>query len=492
MLVACSDLERDNPYDPNTDALIVTLLSPADSTVVRLMTPVTFNVSAKTGFDNSPAGSFYWWRSNLAGLLATSAGFITDSLPAGRHRITVTVADSLNRRGSYSFTLTVLPLPEFGVMITAPPVDTVIIFGSAFTPEAREFVPADRSIIGREWKFGDGSGIPSSTAADPGTVSWDQPGNFQMIYRVVDDRGRVAADTVLVQVLAESSPPVAVILSPAADTTIVRDDSLFFEAFDEETAARIVSRRWLYPAGSGYEGITDDTSHIAGWRKFATPGVFDIIYRVNDLLGVVIDATVRITVNDTLPPPVALIIRPHARDSSLVAGDSVFFAGFLIPDVSSVTQSWDFGTGSGISSDSVKSPGWKVFNNTGSFKVVYQATDMSQRTARDSVNLTVSANQPPSAQIVQPAGNISIGTGVSYTFTAVDLDPEGRSLLRYWLWDPALGFTPSVADSARNAGSRTFGTAGTFRVSYHVVDDKGLHAADTLTVTVSANQAPAA
>lgn len=492
VFLTCSETGRDNPYDPNTEVLILTLLSPSDSSVIRVGTPVLFKVSARTGFDDTPAGSRFWWRSDLAGLLATRASFTTDSLPVGTHRISVTVADSLDRRGSRTFSLNILPLPEFGVMITQPPADTTFIIGSAFTPAAREFVPAGRSIIGRQWKFGQGSGIPDTSAASPGEVTWNKDGTFELIYQIVDDRGRIAADTSVVHVLAESTPPEMRIVSPAADTAIVRNDSLYLEAFDQETAARIARRGWIYPAGSGYEGVIDDTTATAGWRKFATPGIFDIFYYVTDLLGITVADTVRITVHDTLPAPQAGIIRPHARDTTIVAGDSIRFEGFLIPRAESITQKWDFGANSGIPADSVMIPGWKVFTLTGTFKVIYEAGDMSGRRSRDSVSVSVGANQPPTARIDQPPGNLSIGQGVSYTFIASDSDPDNRPLRRYWLWPPASGITPSPADSAANSGSRTFNSTGVFSVSYHVIDDKGLHAADTAIVTVSANTPPTA
>ena len=491
-LFSCRDTPRDNPYDPATEVLLVEVLSPGDSSVFEARAEITFRVSATTGFDNAPAGKVFEWRSSISGLLSTSSEFTTDSLPPGDHRITVTVTDSLDRKGSKAIRVIILKVPDYGVAITTPPGDTAFIVGSTFTPAVREYVKQGTTIIGRLWTFGAGSGIPDAKTADPGPVVWNAAGTFSLIYQLVDNLGRIAADTLTVEVLSESVPPFVEITSPAADTAIVSGDSLRLEALEIKTVARIAHRGWIYPEGSGLEDLQDSLA-VAGWRKFSTPGIFEIIYRVMDLLGVPAADTVRITVNDTLPPPIVVIIRPASDDTTVVAGDSIRFEGFLVPNQApTVSRTWSYGAGSGIAADSLVQPGWRRFNNPGVFRVTFTASDLSGRSSQDSLVVRVIANQPPAASITTPTGNISIGNGVSLNFTATDSDPENRPRLRYWLWGTGSGITPSAADSLANAGSRAFNVNGNFTVSFNVVDDKGLRAADSLTVTVSNNQPPVA
>ncbi|MBN2290125.1 MAG: hypothetical protein JXQ83_12390, partial [Candidatus Glassbacteria bacterium] len=217
--VSCRDAPRDNPFDPEAGILLVSVLSPQDSSVFLVGEKVEFRALARTGYDDLPAGSGWLWSSSISGQLSNEAEFSTDSLPSGTHRITVLVEDSLWGQGSAHVAVTVKELTELMVRITSPAADTVFLAGGLFSPAAREYIPDGISVSGRAWHFGDGSGIADITAAAPGTVVWDIPGTFEMTYQVVDTYGRSAADTLVVTVLATSEPPLVKIISPAADTT---------------------------------------------------------------------------------------------------------------------------------------------------------------------------------------------------------------------------------------------------------------------------------
>lgn len=493
-LDSCRDTPRDNPYDPETDVLLVSVLSPGDSASFYAGDSITFQVTARTGFDNAPAGDTFVWLSNISGLISNSAEFTIDNLPPGNHRITVTVIDSQNRRATEEIKVIINQVPDFGVIITNPP-DTVFVIGSGFTPAAKEYKAQGREIVGRLWSFGTGSGITNSTARDPGPVVYSLPGVFRLIYQIVDDQARTAADTVIVEVLSESVPAVVQISSPSRDTTVTIDDSLFFDALEIVTSARIARRGWIYPQGSGLE-MLDDTVAAPGWRIMKRPGIFEIVYRAIDVLGVPAADTVIVTVNDTLTPPSVSIISPQADDTTVVAGDSIWFEGFLVPDrVDGILQAWDYGPQSGIdaSADTVKVPGWRTFSQSGEHWVSYSAEDLSGRGSKDSLKVTVVENQPPSATIVEPsAADITVGRGYPVAFRATDSDPEGRPLIRFWLWGELSGIGASASDSAADPGTRIFNNTGAFTVSYNVIDDKGLRAADTLNVTVTDNQLPGA
>ncbi len=493
-LASCRDTPRDNPYDPETDVLLVSVLSPGDSTSFYAGDSITFRVTARTGFDNAPAGDTFLWRSNISGLISTSAEFTIDNLPPGNHRITVTVSDSQNRRGTKEIKVIINKVPDFGVIITNPP-DTIFVIGSGFTPSAREYLAEGTTIIGRLWSFGTGSGIANSTARDPGPVVYNLPGVFQLICQIVDDQARTTADTVIVEVLSESVPAVVQISSPSTDTAVTRGDSLFFDAVEIVTSARIAWRGWIYPQGSGLE-MLEDTVASVGWRIMTRPGIFEIIYRVIDVLGVPGADTVTVTVNDTLLPPSVAIISPQSDDTTVVAGDSIWFEGILIPDrTEEISQAWDYGPQSGIdaSADTIKVPGWRTFNQSGEHWVSYSAVNLSGRGSKDSLKVTVVENQPPSATIIEPStADISVGLGLPVAFRATDSDPEGRPLIRFWLWGEGSGIDPSASDSVADPGTRTFNNAGNFTASYNVIDDKGLQAADTVNLTATENQLPGA
>lgn len=489
LFLTCRDTPRDNPFDPDSEVLIVEVLSPAQGSSFTTGHPISFEAAAQTGFDNQQAMGEYLWKSDISGVLSRQRTFKA-SLPAGAHRITVTVTDSTGRRGNSTLLLNIRSADEYGVELVVPSADTAFIKGTSFTPLAAEYLPEGTSVIGRSWNFGAGSGIPSSTQREPGAVLYDVAGIFPLIYQVVDARGRVAADTVMVEIVESSEPPVAQIYSPASDTVVSVGDSIYLEAVAMQTAGRITYKGWTYPQGSGLENRVD-TVEVPGWVVMDIPGVFPLRFTANDLLGVSAGDTVTVTVNDTLPPPVSMIAQPPG-DTTIVVGDSIYFRGqFTPPGIVGESHLWDWG-GAGPAADSIAEPGWRTFSTAGAYTVTYTVLDRSERGAPDSVTVTANANQPPTAQISNPSGDISVGQGAAVAFAANDSDQENRITVRFWLWDPASGISPSAADSAKVPGVRTFNATGSFVVSYHVIDHQGLEAADSLTVTVTANQAPQA
>ncbi len=490
LLPTCRGTPRDNPFDPESEVLIVEVLSPPEGRAFTTGRPITFEVAARTGYDGAAAGDTYLWKSDISGILSRRRKF-SASLPAGAHRIEVIVSDSLGRKGGGSLLVQVRPATQFAVELLVPSADTAFIVGTRLTPLAAEYIPEGFSVVGRLWDFGDGSGIAQSTQQEPGELVFNQSGVFALSYQIFDSQGRTAADTVRVEVVAFSQPPEAGIISPGADTTISLGDSLWLQAQAGEGAVAIAYTSWLYPEGSGLENRAD-TLETPGWVVFGWPGDFRLRFRVSDILGAAAEDTLRVTVNDTLPPPVGRIVRP-AADTTVVEGDSIYFSGEVTPaTLSNLSHLWTWGGDSTLAASSSGEPGWKVFSVPGTNTVVYLVRDLSGRGTPDSLNVNVTANQPPTAAIVSPAGDMAIGLNGELSFGADDSDPEGRELGRVWLWPPASAIAASPDDSARVAGTRTFTVTGTFPVIYRVTDDKGLVAADTITVTVSNNEPPLA
>ncbi len=489
LFLTCRGTPRDNPFDPESEVLIVEVLSPPEGRAFTTGRPITFEVAARTGYDGQAAGDTYLWTSDISGILSRQRKF-SASLPAGAHRIEVIVSDSLGRKGGGSLLVQIRSATEFGVELLVPSADTAFIVGTRLTPQAAEYIPEGFSVVGRLWDFG-GSGITQSTQQEPGEVVFSQSGVFAISYQIFDSQGRTAADTVRVEVVAFSQPPEAGIISPGADTTISLGDSLWLQAQAGEGAVKIAYTSWLYPEGSGLENRAD-TLETPGWIVFVRPGDFQLRFRVSDILGVASEDTLRVTVHDTLPPPVGRIVRP-AADTTVVEGDSIFFSGEVTPaTLSNLSHLWTWGEGSALPASSLREPGWKVFDVPGTNTVVYLARDLSGRGTPDSLNVNVTANQPPTAAIVSPAGDMAIGLNGELSFEGDDSDPEGRELTRVWVWDPASAIAASAADSARVAGTRTFTVTGTFPVIYRVTDDKGLVTEDTITVAVSNNEPPLA
>lgn len=496
LLAACRDLPRDNPFDPLTEVLTLHLESPADSAVYRQWDSVRFRVSAVTSFDGQPAGlRSANWRSSLSGTISDSLSFIRADLAAGSHRITVTAQDSSGRSGSLTFNLTILPAPLFGVILTNPPADTAVILGASFRPVVREFVPVDGTVVGRLWSFGAGSGISDFQGQDPGTITWRQPGLFEMIYQIVDNRGRLAADTCRVQVVEDAIPPYVVIISPSSDTTLNVGDSLFFEAVEIETVAKVSARSWTWPAGSGLEWRKDQQA-LAGWRKFTRPGTFEIVYGVRDKLGLNSADSVTVSVTDTVPAPQVSILAP-SRDTTVARGAPVLFqVSVNDPWGGLSSRYWHWGEGGGLDStvDLTAAPVEKVFLQVGVFTVHYKVRRDNGVQGSDSVRITVTQNQLPTANINSLTGDTTITSGERLPVAGNASDADGVVSKREWTLRWPDGSLETLDVTSPPLWIR-LNTAGIYRLYFRVTDNKGARSADSLDITVLAsapNVAPAA
>jgi len=498
-LASCRDAPRDNPFDPEAEILLISVLSPPDSSVFLIGETIDFRVSARAGYTDQPAGSGFLWESNISGLLSEDPEFSIDSLAAGTHQITVTVEDSLQGQGSTAITVTVKELDVMIVRITNPPGDTVFLAGGYFKPAAEELIPEGTTISGRSWQFGEGSGISDVTVADPDTVVWNIPDTYSMIYRVVDTFGRAAADTATVTVLAASEPPRVKIVSPAPDTTVTLGDSFFLKGMEWESTSGIAQRKWVYPVNSGLETV-EDTVAEPGWRKIIYPGSFMLFYLVTDFRGAVGRDSIIITVSDTLPPPpppVAEILSPQA-ESTITEFDSLYIEGRVTPDeaVGALKlEYWNYGETSGIAPDSLAKPGWRWFTVVGVFTVSYIVRDTLDREDTATVLVTVEENRPPKADIIEPADDMTILQGQSLTFSgsAEDTEPGGRIASHFWTWGDNSGIAPdSTVDTLAGPGSKIFPNSGTFIIRYIVLDNLGAQGRDSVTITVAANQVPTA
>ena len=99
------------------------------------------------------------------------------------------------------------------------------------------------------------------------------------------------------------------------------------------------------------------------------------------------------------------------------------------------------------------------------------------------VQLTASANLPPTATISDPVSNMTINPGDAVFFAGSGSDPDGSIAGYSWTF---AGGNPNASSSAA-PGSITYSTPGVFNASLSVTDNEGLasQAAATRTVTVS-------
>ena len=145
----------------------------------------------------------------------------------------------------------------------------------------------------------------------------------------------------------------------------------------------------------------------------------------------------------TVAQAVAAKIVAPSGNTQIAQGDAVEFRGSATGGTPPYRYLWSF-SGAAPSS-TAQNPGSMTFNTTGTYAVVFQATDATgiTSTASDSITVTGMAsgtNTTPTASITSPPGNVTITAGQSVEFKG---SVAGGDLPISYLWT----FGDGAADS---------------------------------------------
>ncbi|MBA2565491.1 MAG: PKD domain-containing protein, partial [Gemmatimonadetes bacterium] len=356
--------------------------------------------------------------------------------------------------------------------------ETVGFTGSASDPDGR--------IAGYAWTFG--GGAPNSSLEDPGPVTFTRAGLFTVVFNATDNLGAVDGTPDFRQVEVSerptplNQPPDAVIDDPSGSVTIQAGQGVSFAGTGVDGDGSIASYAWSFPGGSPAASGVEDP----GFVVFPAAGVFIVTLTVTDN-GELVDLspparTITVTAPGTAnQPPDAAIVSPPGN-LTIQVGTRARFAGRASdPDGTVTSFAWSFGGAAPPSGQLV--PGEVLFGVVGVFTVTFNVTDnggFSDPTPdRRIITVTQGApsNTAPNASIDLPAGPVTIGAGQSVTFQGSASDPDGS--IAAFQWDFGGGAPPS---SAEDPGTVTFGTAGTYLVTFNVTDREG--ASDPTPATV--------
>lgn len=229
---------------------------------------------------------------------------------------------------------------------------------------------------------------------------------------------------------------------------------------------------YLWDLGDGNTSGLEDLTHT-----YSSEGTYTVTLTVTDNLGKTDTDTVDIVVSSNQPPTVAA----WADVTSGLAPLSVNFTSSASdPDGTIVSVEWDFGDGA-TSTDADPA---HVYANPGIYAATVTATDDEGAVTSDSVTITVSANQAPTA-----AASADVTSGkapLTVTFDgSASTDPD--NLIVAYDWDFGEG---SVVGGV--APSHTYFTSGSYTVTLSVTDELGATDSTTLTILVSDNVAPLA
>ncbi len=312
-----------------------------------------------------------------------------------------------------------------------------------------------------------GAAAPKSSKKDPGRVVIQTPGVHLVTFTVEDANGDRCADSLEIRVRNDTKP-VAKIVSPLNDPTVLEGDSLEFQGA-VQGGDEPLNLVW------SFEGVAPDFSGLSPGRiVFSSPGTYRVIFSADDATGDVSVETRTVTVvKDTTP-----VVRIMSPEDGLVITEKalVQFEASVREGNEPLTYQWDLG-GAGENS-AEQDPGEQLLNTMGTFRVVLTVTDADGDTGTDLATIRVAKDTQPRAAIISPAQDLRIYEGESAVFAGAVRD--GNMPIAF-TWDFKGGADKS---SAEDPGEVVFDKAGTYAVTFLAQDSDGDTDSDSVTVTV--------
>jgi len=245
----------------------------------------------------------------------TSGGAATITSPAadntsvsglakGSYTFLFTVTDNAGQKASASVLITVYaPSAPPVVKVSSP--QTITLPTSSVTLSGSATAATGRSIISQTWtKISGGAATIISPASNTTAVSGLVPGTYTFALNVLDNGGLRASGTVLITVLAASTPPTLKV-SGAQTITLPASTVTLTGSATAETGHTIAS--WLWTKTSGLAGITitsasSATTTVTGLAK----GTYTFLLTVTDNTKLTASGSVTITVDaaPVVTPPV--------------------------------------------------------------------------------------------------------------------------------------------------------------------------------------------
>ncbi|MEM9557545.1 MAG: Ig-like domain-containing protein [Acidobacteriota bacterium] len=451
------------------DGPSVTILEPADGTTILEGTSLTFRATATDNQDGELSSGLSW-VSDQQGTIGTGTEITVSDLVPGQHQIQASVTDLDGNPGTAQLSVTVTPNTPPAVAILSPNDLDVFVDGDliTFVGDASDAEDGDLTAQIAWWSssIGDlGTGASITTTLPIGTLQ-------AVRATVTDAQGVSRVDEIRVDIVPNQVPTVA-ISSPADGTTVVEGTAVTLagSASDVEDGDLTASLVW----SSELDGV-----YGTGGSLTVTPsvGLHTIRAGATDSKGAEGFHQVSLRVLANTPPPVSITSPPPG--TSVVEGTSVTFAA-VAPDTEdgdlSASITWTsnldgvIGTGGSVATSSL---------SVGSHEVTASVTDSHGTSGSETVTVTITANTPPTVEILAPATGLSVVEGTSVSFTGSATDIEDGELTSSLAWtsslDGALGTGASVATSSLSVGSHV--------ITASVTDSHGAPALASITLTV--------
>jgi PKD repeat protein len=317
---------------------------------------------------------------------------------------------------------------------------------------------ASDGIAAYRWDFGDGTGASGSTASH----SYAATGSYQATLTVTDSGGLTAANRETVE--TTDIPPTARFTFSCTGLTCSFDGSA---SADPDGTIRQYS--WSF--GDGYSALGSSVQNT-----YVLAGSYTVRLDVTDDAGLdaVSEQTVTVVGTSTDVPPTASFTFSCSGLTCHFDG-----SGSSDSDGTIVAYQWDFGdySGASVSASTLD----HTYIQAGSFSVTLKVIDNGKQSATSGPQTVTVTNVPPTARFTVSCSDPSCsfdGSGSS--------DSDG-TINSYW-WNFGDGSPLAVGTTT----THTYAQNGSYSVSLTVLDNGGLNATTTKTVSVGPNAPPSA
>lgn len=459
---------------------VVSWQQPVNQSQVLLLQPVTLAANA-----SDPDGSVTQVQFFVGGALLftdTQAPFTTTWTPvvSGNYSLVAIATDDQGETSNAVIAVNVAANLNPLVDITQPLAGASLLQGQPVTINATASDPD--GTLAQVAFFVNGT-LLQTDPTSPYSVSWTPSATGPYTLRAVatDNLGATAVDSVTVTVIG-NAPPVVVITSPIDGFVAPLGIQVRFSATATDPNGTISKVEFFR------NGVLFTTQQVAPYTAFWTPtapGTFTIVAVGTDNQGATGSDTITVVVPNL--PPVVDITQP-ANNSSRPTG-LPFTISATASDLDGTVAQVAFFRGNVLISTDVSSPFSAVWNpaTPGPVQVIAVATDNFGATASDTVNLTITANQPPVVAFTQPANGASLTINQPIAMNVTASDPDG-SVVRVEFYNGTTLLNTDV--SPPFAFNWTAPAAGAYTLRAIAYDNVNNSATATVNVTVVANQAP--
>jgi hypothetical protein len=474
----------------NVAAPTVTITSPTVGATVANSVSVTANASSSLAIASV---QFMVDGTNLGPALTAAPytySWDTTKINNGSHTLTAVATDTLGQATtSAGVTVTVsnvIPAPT--VSITSPTNGDTVSATISVTASASSSI----GIASVQFKL-DGTNLGPALTAAPYTYSWDTTkflnGNHTLTAVATDTSNQsTTSAAVTVTINNPVLPPTVVITNPTAGATIIGSVNVTVNAF---SAAGIASVQYLLD-GSNLGSAVTAAPYTYSWDTTTVANGNHVLSAIaTDTIGQsTTSATVAVTLNNPVPPPVVSVTNPSPGDTVNSTINVTANATSSI-GIASVQLKLD---GANLGPALTTAPYTYSWDTTkflnGSHTLTAVATDTSnQSTTSAGVTFTVSNTiAPPTVSILSPGNGATVSSTISITASAAS--PGAITSVQYKLDGVNLG--PALTNSPYTYSWDTTKVGnGSHTLSAVATDTTGqTTTSDPVTVTVS-NTAPA-